>query len=482
MNAYGKTRISAGREFSATAQRNIQFTSVDTSSGSRTFLLAGGNILDFALDRVTVQTHYHKKGYTRDKWIQSTPSFHRSDGSISSIASGIQDLFGTQFKGKEAHVHGTMGVNFRETHDSHEHESVSKKENGLFRKSKQSHTKSFSAQSKGADLKFEDSVKVTSSKDITLVNVNIQAPKTVLTSLEGVVRILLGTNQSSMSSMEMRSNGFWQKQSSKIEEHQTFSASQFSGDVEIRAKEALLQAIKGKPLEFIDRITIVNGKITHDFVEELHQYESHSTEGPTAALAMLVAIAITLATSGAGTAVGSAAAEGMGLATAATAAVAATTTTAGAALQGMVVGSFTGLCSQAGVALLSAKGDLGEALKSVMSTNTLKSLAVSVAAAGVISGVANAFEIPTVGGDCFGNHLKYHSLRVGVETVFRGKGIDIEDMGRSVAMSTAGGFLAHKIGMLRAEKIINSSAHKVLHGFLGGPWVPVLLKIPRLVL
>jgi len=303
--------IEAARQLAIRAGGNIQFTSVDTRSGTGTTFQAGGQILDFALDLVTQRTHHHRRGYTRDKWTHRAPSSHTSGGDFVSEAGFAQHLFAPRIKAKKVRLWGEEGVNVYDVHDEHEHESHYKKKGGWFSSSKEVHTKSHTATSKGASITAEEEVYIGSRKDVNLTNIHAEVPKTILESLEGKVRLLLGTNYHSYFQTVKNSNIFWQGQGYNLEEHKTYSGSSFSGDVEIRAKEALIQQVKGKTLEFLKRVTVVDGKLTFEFLKEFDKSVSDYKDGPSAALAAVVAIAISIATSGAGSALGAAAAEGM---------------------------------------------------------------------------------------------------------------------------------------------------------------------------
>lgn len=472
--------IEAARQLAIRAGGNIQFTSVDTSSGTGTTFQAGGQILDFALDLVTQRTHHHRRGYTRDKWTHRAPSSHTSGGDFVSEAGFAQHLFAPRIKAKKVRLWGEEGVNVYEVHDEHEHESHYKKKGGWFSSSKEVHTKSHTATSKRASITAEEEVYIGSRKDVNLTNIHLVVPKIILESLEGNVRLLLGTNYHSYFQTVKNSNIFWQGQGYNLEEHKTYSASSFSGDVEILAKEALVQQVKGKTLEFLDRVKIVDGKITFEFLEEFHKFESDYKDGPSAALAAVVAIAISIATAGAGSALGAAAAEGIGLATAATTTAAATTTTAGVVVSGMTSAAFGALCSQAGVALLSAKGDIGQALKSLASTNTLKSIAFSAITAGVTSGVGHAYGIELMPSklQTFGDHLKAQTLRTGVGA---GMGIVAGEKPENALLGGVKSAIAGAITASLAREIgkaytpddggvqaIDPISHKFFHALVGG--------------
>jgi filamentous hemagglutinin len=197
---------------------------------------------------------------------------------------------------------------------------------------------------------------------------------------------LLGTNYHSSFTTVKRSNAFWQGRGYSLEEHETYSASSFAGDVEVKAKQELLvQQVKEKTLEFLDRVRVLDGQLTFEFLEEFHKSESDYKDGPTAALAAVVVIAVTIATAGSG---GPAADAGLKAATLAGQVTAAgTLTAAGTVISSMTAAAFTSLCTQSAIALLSAKGDIGQALKTICTPNTLKSIAFSAVTAGVTSGV-----------------------------------------------------------------------------------------------
>lgn len=151
----------------------------------------------------------------------------------------------------------------------------------------------------------------------------------------------------------------------------------------------------------------------------------------------------------------------------------------GAGLKGTVTGAMISagignLTSQAAVALLTHQGDVGAALKSIASSQGVRSLAVSVASAGVTQGVANELGINmTPETQTFMDRVQEGAVQAAVTTTVGATigGQDLTDAlssgVRSGVATTVGGYLASKVGIAHKTGALDEVSHKLAHGVIG---------------
>ena len=489
-----QAQASAGGTLTLNAEGEIRFTGVQTKSVKGTTLQAGQNIIDAPLSLATQTESGSGKNFKQEKVIHQDVSQHQTDGTFVSKAGGSQELFAPEIKAKKINIVGQSGVNFHEVHDTHEHESKSHKKGGIFGRTKTVQRSSFDARSRGAQLVGAEPTEITSGGDINLTNVTSTAPKTVLKAVTGIVKILLGTNHSSSSKTQSSTNVAWQKQSSRVEEHRDYSPSTITGTLEIHSKETILQSVKGQTLEFLDQIEQQGGKITHTTLDEFHRVKKQSSQGPTQALAAVVALAVSICTAGAGSALGGMITTAGGLTTTSAAGVV-TLTTTGTVVSSMTAAAFTSVCSQAALALLSNEGNVLKAAKSLASSDTLKSMGISVMTAGLTAGIGDKLGIETSASKLAAitkvdmsagitAHLRANLLKGaisgGMGIALGGENLDEALMQglRGLAAGVIGGVGANKLG--EAYNIntqdIDAVSHKLLHAFLGGVTGGILAK------
>jgi hypothetical protein len=446
-------RTAAGQDTSIITGRHILLKGVETKSGKNTRFVAGHSIVDAPLSLESQSVWRSDKDYSRHKYTHQDVSQHKAGGTFTSLAKeGSQELYAPKIEAQKTTLLSQNGVHLHEVHYIRENEFKSHKEGDLFKQSKTVHGSSISACSKGACITGTEPTEITSGGDITLTNVTSRVPKTILTTVDGVVRILLGTNQYSSSRTVESSNAFWQKHGYRNEKHNTFTQPTSTAVYEIHSKEVIVESVRGQTSDIIKRIEIEGGKITHSIVDELHHVDAKTVQGPTKALAAVVALAVTIATNGAASHLGAMMASGM---TGVTATV----------VSGMTATAFTSVCSQAALALLANEGDLGKAAKSLASTASLKSLLADVVTTGLVgSGGSQA-------GLSFSQRLVANSVRstvrAGVSSAIENRNIGelLKDGGINALVDSISGSLAQCIG--EAAGSLHPVEHKVLHFGLG---------------
>ena len=230
----------------------------------------------------------------------------------------------------------------------------------------------------------------TAGVGITLDKITVRCPKTVLISLGGIVQLLQGEELHTSLLSEKCSDPFWQSIRQRAEQHRTYSSSEFSGPIEVHARQLIVEEVCGQALSFKDQIDLKTGEMSIRYLEELHQVVECRAQGPTAALAAVIALAATIAAIASG---GAAAAGAM--------AVQATATTGMTAsiISAMGYAGFISVCAQTAVALGNNKMNIGRAAQDLASTQSLKALLLAMAAAGVVAGASQFLGTPATAAD-----------------------------------------------------------------------------------
>ena len=341
-----------------------------------THLEALGSIYDVPVQLVSQSFQSFSDGWTRDKWVKNVLSSHKSGGDFNSYAGNEQNLCTKIDVGKNnINVLAQNNVTFNEAHDTHERQSHSKTDTGWFGGTKTTNEMSLESHSVGSNLKAGFINILSSNGDVKLTNVSINADKVNISAVEGLVRLMLGTNSYFSSKQSSGANLFWQSQSMKQSQGKTYSQStiEVREEFNIHSKGTNIEHT-GQIPEYGKLIKQHGGKITYAVLQEVHDSIEKSHQGPTAAFAALVAIALSVVTAGAGSSLGTMVAEAAGQTIAATATTAMALTTTGAILQGMTTMFFTTLCSQAALAVLNSDGKPENAIKIMTSKENMQGL------------------------------------------------------------------------------------------------------------
>ncbi|WP_232073460.1 DUF637 domain-containing protein [Variovorax sp. RA8] len=130
----------------------------------------------------------------------------------------------------------------------------------------------------------------------------------------------------------------------------------------------------------------LSGKVDWARVEEAHRNWDYKQQGLTPEGAAIVTLAVAYFTAGAASGLGASAGTAVG-------------GTAGTVAGGAVTAGVTALASQASVALINNRGDIGGALNDLGSSASVKSLLTAIATGGVLAGLnLDPTGLPTTGG------------------------------------------------------------------------------------
>ncbi|MDP2194292.1 MAG: DUF637 domain-containing protein, partial [Alphaproteobacteria bacterium] len=456
-----ETSLRAGGNLVVEAKDTLHQVSVVTHSGGNTHFQAGANIIDEALPLERQRMSYHKDGYTRDRYIHQDVSRHTAGGTYTAQAGQNQHLFAPHISAQKVGILAKGDVHLNNVHDIHEHEFYSQEDGGFFGSSETVHAQSYKARSKGARIDSALPAEIQSHcGDIRLTHVNVQAPRLVLKAMQGIVRLLHGTNESRSFCKTESKDCVWQSQEMVMAHHRTYSPSTFSGDVEIWSKDTYVDCVRGHTLDYLGKIVQHQGKISMRWLSEVHDIQTHEVSGLAAPAALVIALAVSLATSFTASGFGATMASGFSGATA-------------ACVSGMSQAAFMGVCSQSAVALINHQGHIGKAAQQLTSKHALKSLGLSIVSAGITQGLGYnlGIDVHRASGTLT-QHLQAETLKAGVGAgLSLATGDKVEDVlqtaVRSVAAGTLGRCGANKIGALYGAESLDPLSHKFAHAALG---------------
>ena len=449
------------------AQLDTFFKGTNTYSKKGTTFKGNGRLVDETLALASKTVTREGKNWTSDIYTVKQPSVHVSDGHITETYQGHVDHVATHFvvpKDKEVLIFGFEGVTAHEDHNTHEHASHREKEkSGWFGRGSTSDFQSQSATSIGMKVTGGTAKVISGVGDIVLENVHFAVDRTTLTVIDDACKVLIkpGTNYFSSAFSGKSADMFWQTMTARTVQSQTYSDSQFDGELTIEAREAIVTQVCGRTLAFMDRIQIKDGKISLEYVHELYDVKEKGCSGPTAALSAVIAIAATMTAviSGGATMAANAAVSASGFAAG---------TMGASVISAMGYAGFSALCAQTAMALAQNRGDPLKSAQAVFQKDSLKAIAIAMGSAGVIAGLGQALNIPVAAADARGlaDHIQRQALQQGVQAAFslvdRQK-LDPQRIAVSVAAQSLGAMGANKIGEYYTNQMVDGVTHKLLH-------------------
>jgi hypothetical protein len=450
-----QARVAAGKLLSIKGI-NIILQKAETASGEAgTHVEALSNILDISVDLLSqrIQHFYDKRksGYSRDNYLRQHPSLHQSKGNFNSFAGNSSSYYAPTIEAEEATIASTNETTlFADVHDSHEHhEDIRTKKRRLYGGSKKTHRRASAVRATSHGTRFKVKKLKVSGSNVELRNVHSSAESNLFAAPNGKVSILQGVNKIAATNSFTSSEPLWQRQSSKQENHTTYSASTFTGTIEIAAKTAEIEVVCGQVLSFLNQITLKPEDTVYKILYEHHEVHAEAKEGPGAALIALVALATTIATHG------TASGWATSLLNGATSGFTHTAITAG----------FQSIMAQAASAIVANNGDLDKALKDLCQKDTLKKLATAMLSAGLMDKVASGLDLPTIAARSMPQNAVYNltkaTVDAGLATGISGKEFDqaLQENLINAAFATLG----NKIDLLD----ISQNNNTLLHAMLG---------------
>ena len=291
-----KGMVVNSRQATASEKLGVQGKSIYNTS-----VLDGGEVHLVATDGSIVSEKGRLYGKRSLKAI-ATGSIISKQDDISSSDGDIEFQAGNQCHFYASHVDacgnitafGVKGVMVHDVHEQQRTEShTAQKANGLFSLSRKRDSISFSSTSKGAFFASKNGeVTLRSSEgDVTVTNIQVKASHTTLEALRGTVSILQGKNEFMLQEHERSENISFIKDTLRSRHKITHSASSFSGGVTVKARETIVETVKGQALDFIKDMETNGGKVSYISLENLLSTTEESHTAPTAALSAVVALA-----------------------------------------------------------------------------------------------------------------------------------------------------------------------------------------------
>ena len=410
-----QARVVAKNILQIYAGKNVVYHGAETESGIATQVQALANILDIPVSLVHQRVeHFLSKRESltvTETSLEQHRSSHKSGGDIS-----MESVTGTTvLVAPKVNCKKFQAVSQGETEilDTHEQRSIEvnriKKTRDDFgaTKTKSTHSVSSSQVSIGAELNVEE-LELVSGSGVKVCNIDSKARINRFTAPEGGVEIQAGRNSFGSLVTTSSSSMFWYSNGSCHKESKTYSESKFAGVIEIDAKAVTLEMVRNSTANFLQQMVLTQGNnVNCSILDPQYSIESDFNEGPGVALISLVAIATSIVTYGACSGLS---ASLLSMSTTAGATVAPGIAMAHSAL----TAGFSTLCSQAAAAIVANNGDPLKAIKSLVTIDQAKSLAVTMATAGLLEGASGLLNLSAISQRDMLQHAQYNLARASV--------------------------------------------------------------------
>ncbi|HQZ88123.1 MAG TPA: DUF637 domain-containing protein [Gammaproteobacteria bacterium] len=442
------------------AGKDVIFEAAHTQSGLGTYVEALGNILDIPVQLVHqhVQHFYGKKrsGTITNTYTTQVPSMHQTGGNVEMHAGDSAFLYAPEIDAENMTVTAVKKANILPVTECREQTAdMAQKKRG---RTKTEQSVSAQATAIPAKLNVRKQVTIAGGEEVCIFMNS--------TALENhfwgeIVHMIQGVNQSCSATQTSSRGMFWQKFCSKMMKQVTYTESNISGSIEIHAKQAILDQVRGKTLGFWEQVECNDAAVTYQILDPQYVHDSKRVQGPSQGLVIVVGLVAGVATFGMGEAI-----AGSGF-------VMTTLGITGAGSVAVAAG-FSALCAQAAVSLLQNEGNPLKAVESLASVDTAKSVAIAMISAGVMDKISKSLNLPGLGkGKSLLEHLQYNVARASVNAALN-MSINHQSPGDALkagfmdaAVGTAAGAAAQEIGGLRQDGHIGYASHKLLHAALG---------------
>ena len=220
----------------------------------------------------------------------------------------------------------------------------------------------------------------------------------------------------------------------------------------------------------------LQGKLDWAAVTQAHERWDYEQQGLTPEGAALVTLATAYFTAGAASGVGAAAGASAGSAATAAGASSAVAAATGSVVSGAVAAGVTTLASQAAVALINNKGDIGAALHELGSSANVKSLLAGIVTGGVLGGLnlnPTGSATPSAGASKFveqlGTQLKAGAAKAVIDTAINGGSLEdsLQRAIKGALLDTLAAQAANAIGDAGGNAIGDASGDSSLGASIG---------------
>jgi len=254
-----------------------------------------------------------------------------------------------------------------------------------------------------------------------------------------------GTSSSSSQTRTMYNGAMWNVHKMQSESHTTRSPCQFKQPVTVHAPEVRVEQSPSASAE-PNLITDPGVTPTYTHVVDIHDYKAVSQRSLAAGPAVItrLAVAFIIGNPFAGASLGS--------------------TMAGA--------GFSTLCSETSINMIEQGGDIGRSIQAMQKKNIIKTLARSVAAAGLtgtLGGSAASTSLESFAKEFLARAAVNTTLSIAFDGVKPGEAL--RQGALTAAVNTVGACIANQIGDMASADMgieqIGAVTHKLFHTFLG---------------
>lgn len=364
--------------------------------------------------------------------------------------------------GQDIHTQSEGSFTSVNAHDTKEEQSQSSKK-GSFGKRKQENRQEYSSIPIRNFFKAGQKVILESDGDAYIQAATIECEgKATIKSHHGKVHLAADKTIQMFSQQRSGKNAVWQRQQQKGYQNETAQLTH------IQAKEGSeIAGTQGTVVDFVGTLdqlqnnpqtawikTLRNApNVQWTEINEVHKKWSKKVQGLTPAAGIVLSLAIAIATQGTGATLIS------GLTTNAT-------------IGAMSSAGFTSLVSQASLSLINNQGNISKVFKDLGSKENLRSLATSMASAGIVQGLSSHFQLPERA-TTFGQHLQKNIISsgtsAGLSMLIHKQDVReaLLEAAKGITAGTIGGVFANSIGAAYGENDLNWVTHKLAHGALG---------------
>ena len=337
-------------------------------------------------------------------------------------------------------------------------------------------------------------VSIEAAGTLAMAATTVNTPGTLTLSADNLILGTQTTEHREQTTSQGRDLGY-QKFKDKGQSDQATNYNQFNvGSLAVSANriEAGLgardsvEALGKQPgMGWVEQITHdpkLDGKIDWQRVEEAHKQWNHEKQGLTPEGAAIVTIVVAYVTAGAASGAGAAAGEAVAVGAGEGVSLAgggAFLTGTGATISGVVGGAVTAgvtaLASQAAIALINNRGDIGAALHDLGSSASVHSLLTAIVTGGVLGGLnMNPTGLPTASGGSqgfltqLGQNLQAGAVKAVIGTAINGGSFEknLADALKSALLDTVAAQGANFIGS-NFEGMSNKIAHAITGCMVG---------------
>ena len=420
---------------------------------------------------------------TKKNKSSGTAEIESTEGKVSITAAAYDAPGGTTIRGRD-------GVTLPEAHRTYARtEDLHKEGNGITTQSK-SFQHSVSEANSVITQVIRGPLHIQSKEDITIHGISVGD---LTLETEKIARILLGTNTRSEQTVIKGKSMIHQSVSIHQEHHETFTESQIQ-NLTVTSLETIVESVRGRIPEFMNRIKQDGGKLTQSFIDEVHEVIDFHHETLNPECMAVLGLGVSLATYGTCSWIGGYVA-GAGT-------VGATATTA----------ALSALTSKAIVTLANNKMNVNKTLDDITTLETLKEMTIAAGSAATVHHVGGRLGIGRSGkevndlakaktaGDVkngvtgtlnihrFTGQVAYQGLvqstNIAFQTTLGGR--KFEDLlkagGVAGAAAIVGGFAANTIGDARSNGDITLAGQGALHFAQGTMQGVILGGTPRSML